>query len=991
MTTSPRVFRNRALVWISAILAWTALAPATLRADARAERWREDLGTLATQLVVRHPNPYFTVSKESFDREVAVLDAAIPSLTDSEVMVGLMRVTALLGDGHTNIWLDYAAEAVGMKFFPWQLYWFDDGLYVIKTTPASAEAQGAKVLTIGGMDVAAVERLVASTISHENDFWLHEVSPSHMASLDILQALKILPAGTRGTFGLEGPDGTRFSLELETVPWPEWRSLRSSSPVPAPTQLHLQHPELNYWYEYLPQERVLYFQYNACREQPGRPLAAFTSELLSFVDTHPVDRIILDLRYNSGGNSSLIGPLLAGLKGRGLFWPLGRAALVIGRKTFSAGLTNSMNLRDAGVPAIGEPTGGKPNAYSEVQSFTLPRSGVRVSYSTRFYHLVVGDPAAMFPDFAFPPRATDYFGGKDQAVDAMVAGDQPPIARITEPATDRTVDAGTVVTFAGSGADPDPGDVLTYSWSFGDGGAAEGASVRHSFALPGTYRVVLTVRDRYGAPDTAWVQIQVVEPRVVGAEAFLPVVMDIGGVGGSHFTTELTLLARESQPPTTEQIRVLLQYTAASGGGSGYTTETLAPGELRVIPDAIAFLRSRGLAIPNDVAGALGTLRATFSGTLPADAFIGGRTFTPGAGGTFGLFYPGARLTSATATIVGLQEHSGQRSNVALQNGGTTPITLRVHFFGPRGEDLGTLDQVLGAYGFAQVNRPLLGKAEAGRAVVTRVAGTAPFHAYGVLNDAITSDGSFLPPAVPSSETGADRLVPVVLDAYGLGGSHYTSELTLTNLSSTALPLTLVYTAASGSGSGAVSVTLAAGEQRILPDTIAFLREGGLAIPADGSAVVGTLLVQAPSGASANGLAAGARTFTPAPGGEGTFGLYYPGLTRDECADRVAWVNGLQQNAAMRSNLAVVNRGDADDAVSLRVTYFGSAGNTLANPDDVTLRPGEWRQFPQPLALRGATAGYAKVERLSGSSRFAAYGVLNDAGTSDGSYLPMSF
>ena len=101
-------------------------------------------------------------------------------------------------------------------------------------------------------------------------------------------------------------------------------------------------------------------------------------------------------------------------------------------------------------------------------------------------------------------------------------------------------------------------------------------------------------------------------------------------------------------------------------------------------------------------------------------------------------------------------------------------------------------------------------------------------------------------------------------------------------------------------------------------------------------------------------------------------------------------MNGLQQNDVQRSNLAVVNRGDAGDSITLRVTYYGADGSVLSNPDTATLAPGEWRQFNRPLASRGAAAGFAKVERLSGSSRWAAYGVLNDQHNSDGSYIPMS-
>jgi hypothetical protein len=105
----------------------------------------------------------------------------------------------------------------------------------------------------------------------------------------------------------------------------------------------------------------------------------------------------------------------------------------------------------------------------------------------------------------------------------------------------------------------------------------------------------------------------------------------------------------------------------------------------------------------------------------------------------------------------------------------------------------------------------------------------------------------------------------------------------------------------------------------------------------------------------------------------------------------VAYINGLQQNLAQRSNVAVVNRGDASDAITLDVTYFDGTGAALGTPTTVTLAPDQWMQFGQPLAALGATSGFAMIQKTSGNSRFVAYGVLNDAVTSDGSYIPMSF
>jgi hypothetical protein len=563
-------------------------------------------------------------------------------------------------------------------------------------------------------------------------------------------------------------------------------------------------------------------------------------------------------------------------------------------------------------------------------------------------------------------------------------GDSTPVAAISPLPGGTTVDAGAAVVFAGSATGHDPNDASSLAWDFGDGTGGSGSPVTHSFAAPGTYVVTLIARDALGLASTSTLTVTVRAPAFTGGpELLLPVVLDAPGVGGTHYTTELTLASKAGVPVT-----VLLQYTASAGSGSGFASVALAPGEQRVIPDAIGFLRSRALAIPADGSSQVGTLRVLFQGAASAgDVFVGGRTSTPGAGGTFGLFYTAAQTSTSTAVVFGLQQSDTQRSNLALVNAGPDPVTLHVQLQGPNGEALASpADQTLRGFGWTQLNQPLVGLASAGRALITRVAGTGPFTAYGVLNDAVTSDGSFIPAEVPGDSTPADRLVPIILRAAG-----YKSELTLTNFTSQPMALTLVYTGSpqlSAAGSGSVPLTLQPGEQRILPDAMAFLGTLGLAIPTTGD-VGGTLLVRTPAGTPPASFAAGARTFTSAAGG-GTFGLFYPGLTLGESATASAFLNGLQQNAVQRANLAILNRGDAADAITLRVTYFGTDGAALPNPDTATLAPGEWKQFNGPLASRGAAGGYAKVERLSGNSRFVSYGVLNDQHNSDGSYIPMS-
>jgi hypothetical protein len=67
------------------------------------DAWREDLRYLARELPNQHANAFHTVSRETFAGEVARLDAGIPSMNGDEVLVGFMRVVALIGDGHTHL------------------------------------------------------------------------------------------------------------------------------------------------------------------------------------------------------------------------------------------------------------------------------------------------------------------------------------------------------------------------------------------------------------------------------------------------------------------------------------------------------------------------------------------------------------------------------------------------------------------------------------------------------------------------------------------------------------------------------------------------------------------------------------------------------------------------------------------------------------------------------------------------------------------------
>ena len=482
------------------------------------------------------------------------------------------------------------------------------------------------------------------------------------------------------------------------------------------------------------------------------------------------------------------------------------------------------------------------------------------------------------------------------------------------------------------------------------------------------------------------------------AVRLVPIVLDATGRGESRFTTELVVANRGASTAT---IRAIYTPAALFGGaGGGTVSELIGRGQQKSWPDALAWLRFKGLAIPDASQGSQGgTLRVELTGlAAAADGVVLARTTTPSGSGRAGLAYPAPRaqdLVAETAVLYGLRETASDRTNLALLSGATAGVTtLRVTLFsGGRtfvlpetvrlepGEWV-QLDSVLARAGFAS-----------GWAVVERLSGPGPFWAYAVFNDNGTSDGSYVAP-VPPVRSVATQVVPVIVET-----PAFESELVLANPGASSVTARLLWVeslAAASPRRFVAAEALGPGEQKILPGFVDRLRAKGLPVGGRGGSYAGALFVtfENASGRAVQGYA-GARTASPAAGG-GAYGLFTPGASVDDCAFREAWLFGLRQDDAVRTNLALVNADADGGSVTLRYEVFeASAGRKVGTSRDVVLGPGEWVQVDRVLREYALREGYVRVFRVSGNERFLAYAVVNDgpvpggAGTHDGSFVPM--
>ena len=550
-----------------------------------------------------------------------------------------------------------------------------------------------------------------------------------------------------------------------------------------------------------------------------------------------------------------------------------------------------------------------------------------------------------------------------------------------------------------------------------------GAWLRESAGLPVGADVRVVRYGGSGASGTDRILAGTAGSGLFGADAgagakTIPVVLDVQAPDGRRFRTELTVGNRGASP-----VDVSLAFTAAPGFGApatGSASVTIPPGTEIRAADALSYLRGLGLPIPAAVPGAPVAGSLSMSAGAGTDGLYGFvRSYTDGAGGgTFGVFLEGTSDLDAAedeAFVYGLRSVSGvARSNLAVTHvpapdRGSDPITVEVQPYDADGNPAPTLlTRTLAPGEWYQWNGVLqkagLEDGSYAYARIRRVSGIGPFVAYGVVNDGLTSDGSILPMYRPGGVSAARKLVvPVVVDASGDAGAHFRTELTLANDGPISTPVDLVYHPAPGFGSAGgaplVTLNLAAQQQTTIPDILQYLRDHGVSIPPSTvGPQAGTIGVtfRSVQNLDTPRTVALARTFTPNPDTAtgGTFGVAYAAVPFGGGARTSAIVPGLVQSAAARSNLAVVHAGGGSGGpMTLNVTLYDAAtglpvGTTLSR----TLYPGDWYQWSRVLekaAVPPGTAAYAVVTRVSGDDTFLAYGVVNDAVTSDGSWVAM--
>ena len=425
----------------AALLLALAALPQAARAQhaLTAEQWRADLRVLADSLPRRHREPFTRVRREAFDSAVAQLHARIPALDDAQVVVELASLVAMLRDGHTRLTLPQSPVAwsrshtptppprdssLVMDHLPLRLEWFPEGLFVRGAAPELQGLIGARVVEIGGSTADSALERTRRLANYDNEMGFRQLAPVFLVVPQVLVALGIEDDARRTRLVVEAGAG-RDTLTLEPLPRAGATELLEASRVaPGPLPLRARRRDVPFWMEPLPARRALYIQFNEVADAPDEPLRLFAARVEAAMRDPAVDRVVLDLRYNPGGNNSLYRPLLLALIRSERINRPGRLFVLIGRETFSAAqnLVNDLEYLTSAL-FVGEPSGSSPSHYGDSRRMLLPNSGLTVRISSVYWRDASGNERRPWtpPHLPADMTAAAYFANGDPVLDVALA------------------------------------------------------------------------------------------------------------------------------------------------------------------------------------------------------------------------------------------------------------------------------------------------------------------------------------------------------------------------------------------------------------------------------------------------------------------------------------------------------------------------------------------------------------------------------------------
>jgi hypothetical protein len=351
------------------------------------DEWRTDIEYIRKELPRHHAYLFLHMKPADFYDALAKLEASLGKLSDKEISYELCRIVSMVRDGHTQIIsvIFNMPPFLDTRLYPLRIFFFNDGVYVTDGGRDHSDLKGFRISAINSTPVTEIFQKLKFFIPGENENYKMQWAFPYILNEGLLKYVGIVKED-EAEFSFVDATGNVVKrkihpvLSLQYLRW--FRKTMALDDVSGRGRL-----VENYWSDYNKESGTVFLQINQMNNQPvGKSIKEFAGELSSHLDTVSVSRVIVDMRNCNGGDNSTMAPLINLLSDHPKINREGVLYALIGRQTFSAGISFVAALeRSTKSIFVGEPSGSGPNQCGDVQSFILPNSQLIIQVSSRFH------------------------------------------------------------------------------------------------------------------------------------------------------------------------------------------------------------------------------------------------------------------------------------------------------------------------------------------------------------------------------------------------------------------------------------------------------------------------------------------------------------------------------------------------------------------------------------------------------------------------------
>jgi len=387
---------------------------------------------------------YSAEARTEAEARIAGLRQHPGAISNARFVLELSQIVALADNGHTAMVSrgtlpEFASVGIRLTVF-------GEDFYVVRALPEHADLLGGQLVAIDGVDIKTPLE-AARTLRGGISSWRDRFAASFFESPGQLHAMNLARSASRATYRFQLRDGTSREVALDRLPGSSrdqsstmldpsaggsgWPVLLAADRAP----WSLQEFSTPFRRRDAAELDAMVIQLRANIDMQGESIAAFLNDAETARASAHRKNVVLDMRFNGGGNLQLTHGFMASLPDR--LPPGGRVVVLTSPWTFSAAISSIGYLKQAGgdrVVLVGEAPGDRLQFWAEGTPFRLPSSGAWIVPATARHDYLDGcrhftdchdyvkrfpiTVKSLAPDIAAPWTIESYAAGRDPGMEA---------------------------------------------------------------------------------------------------------------------------------------------------------------------------------------------------------------------------------------------------------------------------------------------------------------------------------------------------------------------------------------------------------------------------------------------------------------------------------------------------------------------------------------------------------------------------------------------